>query len=74
MGGDYKKAYEINMDVYQCRLKTLGNKHPETLVSVNNIANIFMSVNMNKEAYEALSIAYNTASVILGDILQHCRY
>jgi len=41
--GNYKKAEEYHWKCYEGRLRVLGEDHPNTLDSMNNLGNLYES-------------------------------
>jgi len=50
--GNYKKAEEYHWKCYEGRLRVLGEDHPNTLDSMNNLGNLYESQCNYKKAEE----------------------
>jgi tetratricopeptide (TPR) repeat protein len=50
--GQYKRAEELQVQVMQTRKRVLGDEHPDTLVSMNNLASTYKSQGRWKDAEE----------------------
>ena len=53
--------------VYNARKETLGENHPDTLASLNNLANSYSVLGEYNKALELKNAVYNARKVILGE-------
>jgi tetratricopeptide (TPR) repeat protein len=65
--GRYKEAEELQVQVMQTRKRVLGNEHPDTLISMNNLASTFRNQGRWKEAEELEVQAMQTRKRVLGN-------
>ncbi|WP_343018457.1 CHAT domain-containing tetratricopeptide repeat protein, partial [Catenibacterium mitsuokai] len=64
--GDYNKACELDDIVYNARKEILGEKHPDTLTSLSNLAISYFYLGNYNKACELQNIVYNIGKEILG--------
>ena len=69
--GDHNKALEIGIRVYNAKKEILGEKHPSTLSSLNNLANFYSDLGDYNKAIEAGIKVYNASKEILGENHPH---
>ncbi|KAJ7769904.1 hypothetical protein B0H16DRAFT_1686018 [Mycena metata] len=50
--GEYKKAKELEMVVFEKRIKILGEEHPDTLIAIGNLALTHHNLGENEKAKE----------------------
>jgi hypothetical protein len=65
--GDYKKNLSINLLVIESRKKILGEKHPDYLLSLNNLANAYALLEDYNRALETIQEAVGLRKEILGE-------
>ena len=65
--GDNKKALEYHELSLNIRKKILGEEHPDTATSYNNIGSIYNNMGDNKKALEYYELSLNIRKKILGE-------
>ncbi|MGN8960604.1 tetratricopeptide repeat protein, partial [Catenibacterium mitsuokai] len=65
--GDYRKALELEMIVYNARKEMLGENHPDTLDTLNNLASFYSYLGDYRKALELEMIVYNARKEMLGE-------
>ena len=65
--GDYLKSLQLNENCYQKRKRTLGEKHPHTLISLNNLAKSYSETGNHQEALRYGELAYRYRQEVLGE-------
>ena len=65
--GDYKKALELKEKVYALYCKVLGEKHPDTVTALNNLAITYGELGDYKKAAELFEKVYALLCKILGE-------
>mgnify|MGYP004540206481 FL=1 len=65
--GDYNKACELQNTAYNARKEILGEKHPDTLTSLNNLAIFYSDLGDYNKARELQNVVYNARKEILGE-------
>jgi tetratricopeptide (TPR) repeat protein len=64
--GQYKRAEELYMQVMESRKRVLGSKHPDTLVSVNNLGSVLSRQGKYEEAEAMHRRALEAREKVLG--------
>jgi hypothetical protein len=65
--GRYKEAEDLELQVMQMRKRVLGDEHPDTLTSINNLASTYSKQGRWKEAEELQVQETQTRKRVLGD-------
>jgi hypothetical protein len=65
--GEYPKAVDVLEKVYALECKILGDNHPESLRSMNNLARGYSMVNDHRKALEMYEKCYSEMKQILGN-------
>ena len=65
--GKYKQALENDKASYESRQALLGEKHPDTLTSLNNLAVDYKNLGLFDEALKAAKKAYDLRKLVLGE-------
>jgi tetratricopeptide (TPR) repeat protein len=65
--GQYKKAVELYKQAMQSRKRVLGNEHPDTLSSMNNLASTYMNQGQWKDAEELQVQTMQAMERVLGN-------
>jgi tetratricopeptide (TPR) repeat protein len=65
--GQYKAAEELEVEVMETRKRVLGDKHPDTLTSMNNLALTYADQGRWDEAEELQKKVMKTRKRVLGD-------
>lgn len=69
LGGQWKKAEELQVQVMETRKRVLGLEHPRTLTSLSNLASTYRNQGRWKEAEELQVQVMETSKRVLG--LEH---
>jgi tetratricopeptide (TPR) repeat protein len=64
--GDYNEAKKLFVQVMETRKRVLGQEHPETLASINNLASTYRNQGRWKEAEELETQVLETRKRVLG--------
>ncbi|MBQ3489037.1 MAG: tetratricopeptide repeat protein, partial [Clostridia bacterium] len=62
-----RKALELNEKVYALQCKILGEEHPDTLTSLNNLATTYYQLGDLEKAAEMFEKVYALMCKILGE-------
>jgi DNA polymerase III delta prime subunit len=65
--GQYKAAEELFVQVMETRKRVLGDEHPDTLISMNNLASTYRDQGRSNEAEELEVQVMQTRKRVLGD-------
>ena len=65
--GNYIKAKNTYQELYDLFKCELGEKHPDTLTSLNNLASSYSDLGDYNKACKLQNVAYNTCKEILGE-------
>jgi len=65
--GRHKEAEELTLNALKYRKEILGEKHPDTLTSMNNLASTYSQQGRHKEAEELKSHVLECRKEILGE-------
>jgi hypothetical protein len=66
--GQIEKALSIERDIYNGRLKLLGEEHPKTLITANNYATSMLDANRYAEAKSLMRKTMPVARRVIGEI------
>ncbi|KAF1830845.1 hypothetical protein BDW02DRAFT_506598, partial [Decorospora gaudefroyi] len=69
--GWWKEAEELEVQVMETRKRVLGEEHPSTLISMNNLAFTFMALGKVKEAFILMQDCYRLLDQVLGSLHPH---
>ena len=64
---DYNKALELYQEAYEKQRKILGENHPDTLVTLNNLAYTYSYIWNNEKALELFKELYEKLKETLGE-------
>lgn len=65
--GDYENSYTANKKCYEIRLEELGEKDPNTLLALNNLADCIRCRGDYKDAFKKDQLCYLLRAEILGE-------
>jgi hypothetical protein len=65
--GEYSKALPLLEETLTLRKKVLGEEHPDTLASMNNLGGLCYWMGDSLKAYEIFKDAHEVSSQVLGD-------
>ena len=62
-----QEAEEIHLDTLSKRRKVLGNMHPDTLTSINNLAELYIETDRPELAHPLVKESYEQRKKLLGE-------
>ena len=65
--GQYKRAEELQVQEMQTRKRVLGDEHPDTLTSMNNLAYTLQLQSRYKEALALIETCFHLRQQVLGE-------
>ena len=65
--GQFRKALPLAEKAFEIRKEILGEKHPDTLSSLNNLARIYKELGRFSEALPLLEDGYRLSKEVLGE-------
>jgi len=65
--GQFQKAQPLAEEAFKIRVEILGDKHPDTLTSLNNLAGIYESIGRLDDALPLYENGYRLSKEVLGD-------
>jgi hypothetical protein len=65
--GRWKEAEELQVQVMQTRKRVLGDEHPDTLTSMNNLAITLELQSRHKEALALIDLCFQSRRKVLGE-------
>ncbi|KAF6789663.1 TPR domain-containing protein [Colletotrichum sojae] len=71
MLGNYSRAEDLAQDAVRIRMERLGEEHPDTLMSMANLASTYWNQGRWKEAEELFVRVMETSSTVLGEEHPH---